>query len=298
MEEPAEFRDMPELDDFFVLSSPHREPSHRERELEAERLRARERAEQYRAQRDLGIEAARRARRRRRRRLRTAGTGNGAPTRRRQAVGLVIAAAVIAAAFYLDRHPNRAIAGPVAIVPAGPCPASIYPLGAAYRFEKCSGAAPVGWGACRTLTVSVDRAGAPPTWSADVDSSLGQLTAATGLRIRRVAGLADITIGWVPDLGPAPLPHADKAGVTDVEFVSAPGGARLVAARIRIATAHGVGQEVNGEVPVILHELAHAVGLGHFVGAEVMNPVDRGYLRYQPGDLAGLDALYHPAHCR
>jgi predicted Zn-dependent protease len=51
------------------------------------------------------------------------------------------------------------------------------------------------------------------------------------------------------------------------------------------------------EKPVLLHELGHAVGLGHYNGTVVMNPLDSGFAAYQPGDLAGLTALYHPSSC-
>lgn len=39
-------------------------------------------------------------------------------------------------------------------------------------------------------------------------------------------------------------------------------------------------------------------GLGHYVGPDVMNPVDPGYSVYQSGDMPGLTTLYRLTTCR
>jgi predicted Zn-dependent protease len=86
--------------------------------------------------------------------------------------------------------------------------------------------------------------------------------------------------------------------VTAFETTTDLSGTRASTAHIRISS-HLVAGSANGvgEEPVLLHELGHAMGLDHFNGPVVMSPLDRGYSSYQPGDLAGLAALYHPASC-
>jgi predicted Zn-dependent protease len=74
-------------------------------------------------------------------------------------------------------------------------------------------------------------------------------------------------------------------------------GMEFSSAAIEISPDLPGGSGIDGEVPVLLHELGHAVGLGHFNGPEVMNPVDAGFVSYQQGDLAGLATLYHGQSC-
>ncbi len=146
--------------------------------------------------------------------------------------------------------------------------------------------------------MAVHPASAPDTWQHDTDGALSQVAGATGLHFKSIAsGKADITISWTTALLMAGGGDADKAGVTGVTFSSSPAGSSLTSADIEISTHLAGGSGRNGELPVLLHELGHAVGLGHYDGPEVMNPVDQGYASYQPGDIAGLAALYQPDSC-
>jgi len=214
----------------------------------------------------------------------------------------MVTVAVVAAALYLAAHPPGGHSTASGLIPifgqTVPCPSSLYASDAQYRFERCASGVPVAWSRCSTISVSIDSADAPSTWSADTNSALSQLADATGLRFRNTpAGGADITIAWSDNLMAPKQALADKAGLTQVQFRSTPLGAAITSAGVKISTRLQGGSGRQGEVPVLLHELGHAVGLGHYTGPEVMNPTDQGYPVYQSGDLAGLAALYQPHSC-
>jgi hypothetical protein len=190
--------------------------------------------------------------------------------------------------------------GPTVVAPQelAACPAGTYPADAQYRFEECADGAPVHRERCSALTVEIDPADAPATWRADTADALGQLGRATGLHVETTASTdADVTIAWAATLPAGGPDGADAAGVTHVGFRSGPGGASMTAAHIWIKAGVTAGETPGGEVPVLLHELGHAVGMGHYPGPDVMDPVDQGYGAYQPGDAAGLAALYQPLSC-
>ena len=223
----------------------------------------------------------------------------GRRRRTRQVIGVIIAVAVMLVAYGSQYLPVGR-SSRVSVVPASPttCPTSIYPSGAQYQFEQCVEGRPITWQRCSTLIVVVDPTGAPSSWAEDVANSLGQIGRATGLRFRTAShGEADITIGWTSTLPVPAGSEYDKVGVTTLRSRSSSVGAQLISADIGLSTLLSGGEGRNGELPVLLHELGHAVGLGHYTGPDVMNPVVQGFASLQSGDLAGLARLYDPATC-
>jgi hypothetical protein len=234
------------------------------------------------------------------------GTGqrSGLPFGRTLLSLLIVAAAVIAGGVVLGRGPRPTHLGFGGVLGQGTseavaCDARSYPAGAAYTFERCtSSGAGVGWARCSVVTYSVDPAGAPLRYRADLDRAITQLRTATGLHLISTSGAADIAVSWDPSLYQPRPGTTGEAGVTAYQMVSGSSAAHLSSASVRISShlAAGTARSV-GEEPVLLHELGHAVGLGHDAGAVVMNPVVTGFATYQAGDLSGLAALYRPGSC-
>jgi hypothetical protein len=225
-------------------------------------------------------------------------------------LGLVVLAGVAVAGYAAFGQPASKASGKQLHLPSlsqlgrvverpGPCSARAYPVGAEFTFEWCvSSVTPVGWPRCSQLTYQVDPTNAPAGYGSDVQQAAGDLAAATGLHLVASAGTADIDISWNPALYDPKPGTTGEAGLTDVRSTSGLSGARLTSATIELSSHLTAGSEPGyGEEPVLLHELGHAVGLGHFSGPVVMNPLDRGFTSYQPGDLAGLAYLYHPTSC-
>ena len=151
------------------------------------------------------------------------------------------------------------------------------------------------WDPCDSLTYAVVDAGAPTGWQADVGSVISQAQVATGLHFVDVgtfsseAGVPSgtgITISWVSVL-PA---GGDDVGLTTYYYVDDSSYTpQMTKADIQLLRSLRAGAGGGGELPVLLHEMGHALGLGHVPGQpDVMNPFDQGYSKYQPGDLEGL----------
>ena len=216
-------------------------------------------------------------------------------SRGRRTVGIVITVVVLLAAYVPTRllggHGQSSLLSPY-LGPNTSCSSVKYPQGAQYRFEGCSGDQPVRWGRCATLAVAVDPSNAPRGWSSDLDDALGQLSQATGLRFRTASAGGNITVGWDRSLVLHGGGHLDKAGITSFVLQYGLTSVTFSSTAIRISSMLSRGGGLRGELPVLLHELGHAVGLGHFTGPEIMNPVVQGFDSFQAGDLAGLKALY------
>lgn len=164
-----------------------------------------------------------------------------------------------------------------------------------YAFEVVNAAGtPARWDPCDTIDYAVVSTGAPTGWQADVTDDIDQVAAATGITFADegtfdsasdVPSDATLTISWVPSLD-----SADPLGVTNYWYYEAAGyEPQIMSAQIELL--QGLQAGADGEQPVLLHELGHAMGLAQSAGNEVMDPADEGYTTFQSGDLAGLGVL-------
>jgi hypothetical protein len=185
-----------------------------------------------------------------------------------------------------DAPTTRTSADVILAAPARAAPADVTPLGSPAKGASTDYAfwgrgpdgAPYRWNPTQTVTVAYHATpGAPPI---DIAGAVARLAQATGLSMKLVgAGAADITVTFVPNL------QGGLAGSTSEErdtngFID----------KADVVLSEQTPKTLLHEA--LLHELGHAVGLGHAPRpGEVMDPVLTGQADYQPGDLAGLRAL-------
>ena len=159
-----------------------------------------------------------------------------------------------------------------------------------------------GWNPCREDVWAIDTYGEPPivspgtSWEALIAQALAQASAATGITFVR-------SLDFMAAPGAAP---AAPAGVTlpigfapQAPGIAGTGGPTVGAGAFAIAgEVHLDSQkswEASEALTVLLHEIGHALGLGHPLAPAAPNPLneimDSGNYRfasYQPGDLCGL----------
>jgi hypothetical protein len=181
---------------------------------------------------------------------------------------------------------------------------------------------PARWDPCKPIHYVVQTGWMPPGGRADLAASLGRLAKVSGLVFvddgdtdelptqhraayqpkRYGKRWAPLLIGWVPpdqtDLG---LGHG-VAGITVAVAIPGPKGGSIVTGQLALDADHelppGFGPGAT-EGEVLLHELGHAVGLGHVLDpTQVMYPqTTNSESQYGAGDRAGLAALGRPAGC-
>lgn len=181
---------------------------------------------------------------------------------------------------------------------------------------------PARWDPCQPIRYVVQSGWMPHAGWRDLDEALRRLSAASGLRFvsegetdelpsrdrpayqpeRYGERWAPVLIGWVPgestDIGLGD----GVQGVSMAVAVPGESAPHLVSAQVvldasrRLASGFGPGT-TDGEV--LLHELAHAVGLGHVLDpTQVMYPqATNSESQFGAGDRAGLAALGAQAGC-
>lgn len=181
---------------------------------------------------------------------------------------------------------------------------------------------PARWNPCAPIHYVVQSRWAPSTGRADLAAALAQLSAASGLTftddgdtdevpLRSRAAYqpdrygkrwAPLLVGWVPDADTDLGLGKGVQGVTVAVALSGKEGGSIVTGQVALDADHrlpgGFGPgETEGEV--LLHELAHAVGLGHVMDpTQVMFPqTTNSESQYGAGDRAGLHALGRKAGC-
>ncbi|MEO6204125.1 MAG: matrixin family metalloprotease [Mycobacteriales bacterium] len=178
------------------------------------------------------------------------------------------------------------------------------------------------WNPCAPIHYVLQTRWAPATGRADLAAALAQLSAASGLTFtddgdtdevplrsrsayqpdRYGERWAPLLLGWVPgaetDLGLG----KGVQGVTVAVAISGKDGGAIVTGQVALDADHrlpgGFGPGAT-EGEVLLHELAHAVGLGHVMDpTQVMFPqTTNSESQYGAGDRAGLQALGRKAGC-
>lgn len=220
--------------------------------------------------------------------------------------------ALLALAFAASRleiapsYDNLVAHGEVSSAPAGWAP--LY----------TSGGRPSRWDSCQPIHYVVNAQYSPPSGLKDLAGALSRISKASGLRFvydgptdemptedrpATVRG-ADGKLSWAPVLV-AWKPLGREGGVQGLTVpvaVAGPDGGSIVTATVAINSdlllPPGFGPGVS-EGLVVLHELGHAVGLGHVADpAQVMYPqVKGGYADLAAGDRAGLQALGNGGGC-
>lgn len=183
--------------------------------------------------------------------------------------------------------------------------------------QTLPGGVPVTYDPCRPVHYVVNPAAMPPAGIALVQEAVRMLSQATGL-VFVADGLTDeplspqrksvdvprygnrwspVLVGW-SDAAAYPELAGDVAGVGGSTMVTprGPASARLVSGQVALDADlfHRLDQRgaVEQERAIVLHELAHVVGLDHVSSpTELMYPRTSKQARFGPGDLEGLAML-------
>lgn len=264
-----------------------------------------------------------------------AGSGHGSTSRQAPPVGTALAPPAAVSAPSPPPRPARPAAG-TAPATGAPAPSSVLaPVvgkvatalgGSGYTFEALNlDLGPVRWNPCTPIHYVTNLAEAPPTAAADVAGAVSRISAATGIQFiddgstteipmvgranvasRYGQGWAPLLIAWSHPGESDELPGGGVVGQGSASSTGPLGGPQVygtgqvaIDAQATAGLAAGFGSGVTmGQL--LLHELGHAMGLGHVDDAsQIMYPqlVPLRAAAYGSGDRAGLARLGRPAGC-
>lgn len=170
---------------------------------------------------------------------------------------------------------------------------------------------PVGWDPCEEIRYRVNPADEPPGGRALIERAIARISDATGLAFEdegdtderpfpgglKLFGRPDpVVIGWATATEYPEL-FAQVAGVGGA-IAQRGGGGRLhfvsggIALDVEAFTDAAVAQQPRVMEAIVLHELAHVIGLAHVSEPmELMFADNTGQIMLGPGDLEGLARL-------
>ncbi|GAB3038602.1 hypothetical protein GCM10011376_33770 [Nocardioides flavus (ex Wang et al. 2016)] len=230
-------------------------------------------------------------------------------------MALVATAAMLAAV--VAWHPAEQldpVRGAIGLGAERPLPApAVVRAGGAYSWAMTQPDSddPVGWDPCQEIRYRVNPAGEPPGGRALVTEAIRRASAATGLAFTdegdtderpfpggvRLFGRPDpVVIGWgdqaeYPDLAGQVAgvggAVAQRDGSGRLELVSG-----SVVLDVEAFTPTAVAEQPRVMEAIVLHEVAHVVGLGHVSEPmELMYADNTGQVELGPGDREGLARL-------
>jgi hypothetical protein len=191
--------------------------------------------------------------------------------------------------------------------------------GGSYEFLVSDGGEPVAYSPCRRLSIRVNDRLQPPGAHGVIEEAAARVSAATGLLITvdgttdelpdrsdsrmsgpawTGSGPAPILVAWTtPDQDPELRGRPAGVGGSVAHAANPTGDLRYVegSASLDTPALAPMLSQPNGRAlvrAVVMHELAHVVGLGHVDDPrELMYEGNVGVTSFGPGDLAGLARL-------
>jgi hypothetical protein len=180
-----------------------------------------------------------------------------------------------------------------------------------YALTQPGSSEPVGWDPCRTVAYAVNPDGMPAGARPLVDRAIARISAATGLELEddgdtdrrpfegsflRFRGSGAVVIGWA-DAAEYPELGGEVAGVggaapeegADGRLHYVGGGVVL---DTDVFTDANLAERPRVMEAIVVHELAHVIGLGHVAEPmELMFGDNSGQVELGPGDREGLARL-------